>query len=188
MKNQIIFTALTLGAIILGTNSVKAQDVKTPADQSATTVASIELADVISINAGSTAVGGAVNFAYKTVEDYTADQAVDKVGSLNVTSTKEFDITVKANTPTFKGSTDDIDLNVLTIKPVTAAKNPMKGAATDVILSTDDQKVISGAALGSELMLDIQYFIPAAISKSPQILGKPAGTYTTTVTYTATTL
>ncbi|MCX8525528.1 peptidoglycan-binding protein LysM, partial [Chryseobacterium formosus] len=41
---------------------------------------------------------------------------------------------------------------------------------------------------GSALTLNLDYMIPAAKSSSSDILGKPAGTYTQTVTYTATAL
>ncbi|MCG2417937.1 peptidoglycan-binding protein LysM, partial [Aequorivita sp. F47161] len=38
------------------------------------------------------------------------------------------------------------------------------------------------------VVLELDYLIPAAKSSSSDILGKPAGTYTQTVTYTATAL
>ena len=62
----------------------------------------------------------------------------------------------------------------------------MSGTSSDVVLSTTDQMLISGADLGSQVVLELDYNIPATKSSSSDILGKPAGTYTQMVTYTAT--
>ncbi len=60
MRNQIAIAALTIGAIISGTNTVQAQNT------TATTTVNITLNDVISIDAGSSAISGAVAFNYAT--------------------------------------------------------------------------------------------------------------------------
>ena len=62
------------------------------------------------------------------------------------------------------------------------------GKSTPIILSTTDQVLVGSAALGLKLQLDLDYIIPKAKSSSTDILGKPAGSYTQTVTYTASAL
>ncbi|GEJ44037.1 peptidoglycan-binding protein LysM [Chryseobacterium sp. ON_d1] len=181
MTKQILISALTFGAIIVGTNNVQAQNT------TATTNVNITLNDVISIDAGSTAIGGTVAFNYVTAADYNSDQTVTKANSLKVTSTKNFNVKVKAGGPNFINGSNSIPVDVLTIKAA-EAPGSMGGTKTAVVLSATDQTLVSNAPLGSALTLNLDYTIPAARSSSSDILGKPAGTYTQTVTYTATSL
>ncbi len=183
MKKQIVIAALTFGAIILGTNKVQAQTTTA----TATTTVNITLKDVISIDAGSIAIGNNVDFNYVTAADYNSDQTVTKANSLKVTSTKNFSVNVKAGGATFVNGTNLIPVNVLTIKAATAS-GTMGGTKTPVVLSSTDQTLVTNAPLGSALTLNLDYTIPAVKSSSADILGKPAGTYTQTVTYTATAL
>ncbi len=178
MKKQIFTATLILGAIVFGTINAQAQD--------ATTTVNITLADVLSIDAGSAAINGAVDFNYLTAEEYNQSQIVNVPNSLIVTSTTSFDIDVKADGPTFAFGAETIPVDVLTIKPVIGGTTTMTGASENVILSIADQKLISGADLGSAVVLELEYEIPAEKSSSTDILGKPAGAYTQTVTYTAT--
>ena len=180
MKNQILISALALAAIVFAGNNVMAQN------QSATTKVNINLSDVISINKQSVANGGLVEFNYKTAEDYNSTKRTNVPGSLIVTSTKSFDINVKANGANFVKGSDVIPVDVLTIEPVKGGTTTMNGTPSSVVLSTSDQKLISGADLGSSLVLELDYVIPKEKSSSSDILGKPAGTYTQTITYTAT--
>lgn len=181
MKKQIIIVALALVAIGLGSNKVSAQN------NTATTTVNITLADVIAIDqTSSAAAGGVVNFNYSSAEDYNSDQTVNVPTSLVVTSTNTFDIKVKADGADFVNGTNNIPVDVLTIKPVMTGTTTMTGNPSNVVLSTTDQTLVSGAELGSNRVLELDYFIPEAKSSSPAILGKPAGTYTQTVTYTAT--
>lgn len=181
MKKQIAIAAFTIAAIVLGTNTVQAQNT------TATTTVNIVLSDVISIDAGSVAIGNAVNFAYATAAAYNADQTITKDNSLIVTSTKPFNVKVKAGGTDFKNGTNLIPVNVLTIKAAAAA-GTMGGTKSAVVLTASDQTLVSNAPLGSALTLNLDYTIPKAKSSSADILGKPAGTYTQTVTYTATAL
>jgi hypothetical protein len=181
MTKQIVIAALTLGAIVLGTNNVKAQNT------TATTTVNITLNDVISIDAGSTAIGNTVDFNYATAADYNSDQTINKANSLKVTSTKNFNVKVKAGGANFMNGTNLIPVNVLTIKAATAS-GTMGGTKSAVVLSATDQTLVTNAPLGSALTLNLDYTIPAVRSSSSDILGKPAGTYTQTVIYTATAL
>ena len=180
MKKQIIFGTLAVAAFFFA-NNIQAQN------NTATTTVNLHLSDVISIDSGA-AIGGVVDFNYTTATDYNSDQEVDVANSLVVTSTKNFDIKVKADGANFTDGSNTIPVDVLTVKAVNSASNPMGGTKNSVVLSTDDQVLVSNAALGSQLVLDLNYKIPASESSSSKILGKPAGTYTQTVTYTATAL
>jgi hypothetical protein len=181
MTKQIVIAALTLGAIVLGTNNVKAQNT------TATTTVNITLNDVISIDAGSTAIGNTVDFNYATAADYNSDQTINKANSLKVTSTKNFNVKVKAGGANFMNGTNLIPVNVLTLLAATAS-GTMGGTKSAVVLSATDQTLVTNAPLGSALTLNLDYTIPAVRSSSSDILGKPAGTYTQTVIYTATAL
>lgn len=183
MKKQIAIAALSFGAIVLGTNKVQAQT-------TATTTVNIQLADVIAIDATSAANGNTVGFNYATADDYNKDQTVEKPSSLIVTSTKNFNVNVKAGGENFVNGTNKIPVNVMTIKALSAAgTSTVLGTKSDVVLSsTKDQLLVSQAPKGSALTLNLDYFIPKAKSSSADILGQPAGTYTQTVTYTATAL
>src|SRR5690606_28390757 len=178
MKKQIIIATLALGAIIFGTNNTQAQ--------TATTAVNIKLSDVISIDAGSVANGGIVDFNYVTAEDYNTTKTATVENSLIVTSTKNFDVKVKAEGENFTNGANVIPVNVLTIKA--AAGGSMAGTRNTIVLSNNDQVLIGNAPLGSALTLNLDYEIPASKSSSTDILGKTAGTYTQNVTYTATAL
>ena len=181
MKRQIAIFALTLGAIVLGTDNVQAQN------HTATTTVNITLNDVISIDAGSTAIGGVVGFNYVTAEDYNTEKTVAQATALKVTSTKNFNVKVKAGAANFINGTYSIPVNVLTIKAAAAA-GTMGGTKSAVVLSDEDQTLVANAPKGSAQTLNLDYVIPAIESSSAKILGKPAGTYTQTVIYTATAL
>ncbi len=179
MKNSIIIAAFALGAFVFGTNQAQAQE-------EATTTVNITLADVISIDATSSANNGVVNFEYTTAEHYNNGlPAETQESALIVTSTKNFNVTVKAGGKDFKDGANKIPVDVLTIQ---ATGGTMGGAKQTVVLSDKEQTLVGDADLGSELTIDFNYEIPAEKSSSSDILGKPAGTYTQTVTYTATAL
>ncbi|MBY5957981.1 hypothetical protein KUV50_07565 [Membranicola marinus] len=187
MKKWILLSVLALAAIAFTTNQAVAQNASAQRT-SATTQVNINLSDVISIDRGSVADGSTVEFNYNTAADYNSTKKVNVPNSLIVTSTKNFDIVVKAKNAHFKKGGDHIPVDVLTIKPVSGGTTTMTGTPSDVVLSPAKQKLISGAALGSSLVLELEYVIPQAKSSSSDILGKPAGTYTQKVTYTATAL
>lgn len=179
MKKQIITAAIAIGAILFGTTQAQAQTAETEVN--------IILSDVISIDDGSEADGGVVDFEYNTSYDYNETQTANEPNSLIVTSSNEFDVKVKAEGINFSNGTgSDIPVNVLTLKPLNGENTTMGGTQQNVVLSTNYQTLISGAGIGSELALEMNYEIPANESSSDKMLGKPEGTYTQTVKYTIT--
>lgn len=174
LKNR-FFIATTIICVLLGTTySVEAQEAKTRIN--------IVLADVLSIEAGSVASGGVVDFHYETVADYNSEKMTTVPNSLIITFTKAFDLKVKANGSSFENGAYLIPVDVLTIKRNESSN--MTGTSSPIILSTQDQVLVSSAGHGSRLTLDLDYLIPQSRSSSPDILGKPSGTYTQEVTYT----
>lgn len=176
MRKQLVIATLALGAFVLGTNNLQAQG------STAATNVNVSLSDVISIEA----LGGDVTFTYDNVAAYNADQNHTIQGNLRVTSTKVFGINVKAEQPNLVGPTQTIPLDVLVIEPKVNAIKPMDGLQPAFKLSIIENALIAGAALGSKLLLDINYFISSEKSSSSAILGKPAEPYTQYVVYTAT--
>ena len=179
MKNQIIIATLALGAFVLGTNNAKAQS------NPVSTTVNIILADVISIDEGSVASEGVVDFNYTTTTDYNTAKNVMVENSLIVTSSNNFDVKVKADGPNFVSGSNVIPVNVLQVKAVTGGT--MAGTLNDITLSTEDQVLVTNATLGAKKSLSIDYSISAENAQNV-LLGKEAGTYTQKVTYTATAL
>jgi len=173
MLKTLVFSSILL---MFGSNTILAQG--------ATTTINLVLADVISIDPGSAANGGTVDFHYENVNDYNSEKTTTINNSLIITFTKPFDLKVKANGENFENGSNSIPVNVLTIKRNESSK--INGNSAPIVLSTQDQVLISGADRGSKLNLDLDYIIPQARSSSNDILGKPAGTYTQKITYTAT--
>ncbi|CAM4012689.1 peptidoglycan-binding protein LysM [Flavobacterium weaverense] len=169
---------LFISALILTTSFAKAQEVATKVN--------ITLADVLSIDSESAANGGAVDFRYETVSDYNSQKTATVPKSLVVTFSKAFDVKVRANGEYFENGINQIPINVITIQR--NESSTLMGKSTPIILSTTDQVLVGSAALGLKLQLDLDYIIPKAKSSSTDILGKPAGSYTQTVTYTASAL
>lgn len=175
-KRILTISAITLLLVFFGSNTAWAQN--------ATTSINLILADVISIEQGSAADGGTVDFHYENVNDYNSEKTTTIPNSLIITFTKPFDLKVKANGENFENGSNSIPVDVLTIKRNKSSQ--LTGISAPIVLSTQDQVLISGADRGSRLNLDLDYIIPQAKSSSSDMLGKPAGTYTQKVTYTVT--
>ena len=182
MKKQIVIAALALGAFVFGTTNAQAQTGTN--SNSVSTTANIILSDVISIDAG-IANAGVVDFNYLTSSDYNTSKNVTKKESLKITSSRNFDVKVKAQGENFVNGSNTIPVTVLQVKAVTGGT--MTGKLNDITLSNADQVLVTNAALGAQKTLDIDYSI-SALNASTILLGKAPGTYTQKVTYTATAL
>ncbi len=180
MKNQFVITALALGTIVLGTTNAQAQT-----SNAVGTTVNIILADVISIDEGSVASEGVVDFNYATTTDYNSAKNVLVPSSLVITSSKNFDVKVKAEGENFVSGSNLIPVNVLQIKAVDGGT--LVGTKNEITLSNADQILVSNATLGARKSLSIDYSISAE-KASTVLLGKAPGTYTQRVTYTATAL
>ena len=180
MKKQIFIAALSLVVVALGTHQVMAQN----SGQVSTSV-NIILTDIISMDVGNIASGGAVEFKYASVTDYSSSKNVTVPNNLVIISSKNFDVKVKAEGPHFVSGTNMIPVDIVKVKAMPGGN--LVNILNEVTLSTTDQLLVSNTSLGTKQSLNIDYSISAE-KASKVLLGKPAGTYTQTVTYTATAL
>lgn len=180
MKRQIAIAAFASGLISLGSNHVSAQN----SDNVSTSV-NIILADVISMDLGAVGSGGAIDFNYANTSDYNSSKNVAVPNSLVINSSKKFDVKIKSEGANFVSGSNLIPVDVLQVKAVSGGS--LMGTMNEVTLSTADQVLVSNASSGANQTLNIAYSISAE-KASKVLLGKPKGTYTQTVTYTATAL
>ena len=180
MKKQIFIIALSLGAIALGTNQIMAQS----SEQVSTSV-NIILSDVIAMDIGSVASEGSVDFNYGSTKDYNSSKNVTVPNSLVIISSKNFDVKVKSEGAHFVSGANVIPVDILQVKAIPGGS--LVGTLNEVTLSTTDQVLVSNASLGTKQSLNIAYSISAE-NASKVLLGKPQGTYTQKITYTATAL
>ena len=180
MKKQIFIAALSLGAIVLGTDKVLAQN----SEQVNTTV-NIILADVIAMDVGTAASEGAVDFNYGSTNDYNSSKNVTVPNSLVIISSKNFDVKIKSEGANFVNGANVLPVDILQVKAIPGGS--LVGTLNEVTLSTADQLLVSNASSGAKQSLNIAYSISAE-KASKVLLGKPKGTYTQKIIYTATAL
>lgn len=180
MKKQIIIATFSLGAIALGTNQVLAQN----SEQVSKSV-NIILSDVIAMDIGSAASEGIIDFNYGSTKDYNSSKNVTVPNSLVIISSKNFDVKVKSEGSHFVSGGNVIPVDILQVKAIPGGS--LMGILNEVTLSTTDQVLVSNASLGAKQSLNIDYSISAE-KASKVLLGKPQGTYTQKITYTATAL
>lgn len=186
MKKQIVFITAHLGAFILGIANVQAQDASSSSTDSkpAHTIVNILLSDIISIDEGSAASQGIVDFNYMTTTDYNSAKNVMVPNSLVITSSKTFDVKVKADAENFISGSNYIPVDVILIKAL--SNGNLVGNLKEVTLSTADQILLDSEPFGAHKSININYSI-SANKASTVLLGTAPGTYTQKVTYTATT-
>lgn len=120
-----------------------------------------------------------VSLTFNNVTDYKNGISVDMPSHVSVSKTTPMDVYVKASGSTLLQGANSIPASVITIQG-TASQTGI----TPVQLSATAQKIYSSALPIVNSSLSIQYAISAA--NTPQVLSKPAGTYTTTITYSFT--
>jgi len=182
MKKIVIATAFA--CISLAANA------QTSASSTATQQVNLSLTNAIAITfvSSGTATGAAVTLPFATVSDYT-NGVTSTAQQLKVQSNKNFTITVKANAANFSytGSTSPapaMPINALNLK-VTANSTggtiagTFGSAYTD--LSATAQNLITNGSYGGNQTFSVQY-------QATPGFAYPAGTYTTSVVYTATQL
>lgn len=180
MKKSLLTFTLSLLGLFDGLNFTYAQN-----SDNVTTSININISDIISLDAASVASGGAVDFNYANTADYNSSKSVTVPNSLVIISSKNFDVKVKSDGDNFVNGSENIPVEVLQIKAVPGGS--LVGTFNEVTLSTTDQVLVSNANLGAKQSLNIAYSISAEKASS-LLLGKPKGTYTQKVTYTATAL
>lgn len=185
MKKQLVHAVISLGLFILAITNLQAQD-ESPsgiATRPIPTLVNISLSDIISIDEGSAASHGMVDFNYVTSTDYNAAKNVLVPNSLIITSSKTFDIKVKADAENFISGSNFIPVDVILIKALN--NGSLVGNLKEIKLSAADQVLVDSEPFGAQKSINIDYSIPA-VKAANVLLGTPPGTYTQKITYTAT--
>ena len=183
MKKVIILIAI---AIVSFSVAVNAQNASATASQSVSLTLSNAIA--ITFTGSGTNTGGAVTLPFSTVSDY-ANGVTSTAQQLKVQSNLAFDVAVKANATnfTYSGSyTTGTTMPVSGVLKLMVTANstggsiasPFSGTAYATLTATD-QNLITNGTYGSNQLFSIQY-------KAEPGFTYPAGTYTTSVVYTAT--
>ena len=183
MKKVIILIAI---AIVSFSVAVNAQNASATASQSVSLTLSNAIA--ITFTGSGTNTGGAVTLPFSTVSDY-ANGVTSTAQQLKVQSNLAFDVAVKANATnfTYSGSyTTGTTMPVSGVLKLMVTANstggsiasPFSGTAYSTLTATD-QNLITNGTYGSNQLFSIQY-------KAEPGFTYPAGTYTTSVVYTAT--
>jgi hypothetical protein len=182
MKKVIIVAAAFLGLAY----SSNAQNASATATQAVNLTLSNAIA--ITFTGSGTSTGGAVTLPFSTVSDY-ANGVTSTAQQLKVQSNLAFDVAVKANATNFTytgtyttGTTMPVS-GVLKLM-VTAngsggsIASPFSSTAYATLTSTD-QNLITNGTYGSNQLFSVQYQATPGFTY-------PAGTYATSVIYTAT--
>lgn len=119
-----------------------------------------------------------VSLTFNTVAAYKNGVTTQMPNHIKLSATVPYDVTVKASSNFLtSGTGGQIPVGVITIEGM-----PSQTGITPVVLSSTAQKIISSANPGIDRLLNLQYRVPAA--QTTNLLGKTAGTYSTTITYT----
>jgi hypothetical protein len=174
-----------LVAISLLTITAATAQAQAPAPSaSANTNVHVVLQDVISL-----AVNQAdVTLTFATTTDYQEGKTEAMANHLTATSNKPYTLRVNAATDlnAATSANGSLEAGVLSITVPTDGTNAGKvGTVTPVTaLTTSNQTLFTDATPAVNQNINVNYAVPAAVSKSTKILGKNADTYTTVVTYT----
>jgi hypothetical protein len=182
MKKIVVLSMALLGFA----TSSQAQN----ASASATQAVNLTLANAIAVTftGSGTSTGGAITLPFSTVSDY-ANGVTSTAQQLKVQSNLAFDVAVKANATNFTytgtyttGTTMPVSgvLKLMVTANSTSGSiaTPFSSTAYTTLTSTD-QNLITNGAYGSNQLFSIQYQATPGFTY-------PAGTYATSVIYTAT--
>jgi len=185
MKKIAIIAATFLGF-------ASAANAQTAASATATQQVNLSLTNAIAITftGSGTATGAAVTMPFTTVADYTNGVA-SAAQQLKVQSNKNFTVTVNTNASafTYTGSTTPapsmpvsgtLGVEVTANGTGGTIASPFSSSAYSTLTSTA-QSLISNATYGGNQTFSVQYNATPGFAY-------PAGTYTTSVVYTATQL
>ena len=183
MKKVIVLIA---AAIVTFSVAVNAQNASSTATQNVSLTLSNAIA--ITFTGSGTSTGGAVTLPFSTVSDY-ANGVSSTAQQLKVQSNMPFDVTVKANAAnfTYTGSyTTGTTMPVSGVLKLMVTANSTGGSIATPFSSTaystltsSNQNLINNGTYGSNQLFSVQY-------QATPGFAYPAGTYTTSVVYTAT--
>lgn len=153
----------------------------------AQTTADVTL-NVVLQNAASIVVNGANNVAtltYSTPADYTNGVSLDQTAALTTVSNQPYSVTVYAAGQLVNGG-DNIPVGDVMVTPSLTATNnaiTLTGVAIPVGTASASKIIASTEGTASQ---DFSLNYSTEDAPTTDFIGKPAGTYTTTLTYTLT--
>jgi len=120
-----------------------------------------------------------ITFNYTSAASYTQSNTVELSGHLTLSKTTPYIVTVRANAAnlTLGATANQIPVNIVTIAPMAG-----QAGVNTITLSNSPQTLISASGPVIDRQINLQYRIPS--SQNSNLVGKPSGTYETTVTYT----
>jgi hypothetical protein len=170
MINKSIQRRLALLIILAGTLGAG----KALAQSSGNATMTVNLTDVLQLTVNTATV--TLNFA--TPADYNNGVTSSVANQISVTCNRAYDLKIKTTTASLASGANTIPVsNVSTLATYTgqAAANPT------VSLSTVDQSLATAVPASTTRSINLQY----STSAGNQAFLKPAGAYTTTLTFTA---
>lgn len=154
------------------------------AQTSGTTTLKVKLNDALSI----TVNDPEVLLEFITTSDYLNGVSATKPSHLTVSSNQAYSLNVKTAAATLAGTganTTTLNASIVSVQVDDPVGQAVGGTATTVnALSTSNQPILASATAVMGKNINIKYAIPSSVSSTSQVLGKPADTYSTTVTFT----
>ncbi|NQD72491.1 hypothetical protein HP439_17320 [Sphingobacterium shayense] len=174
MKRNLLIALFTFAAVCFG-QIAYAQVEATTSD----VTVNINLTDAISITLGPDPI---VDFNYVDADDYSQEQIVNKPNHFTVISNQEYNLSVQATTE-FTPTGPALDIVTVSVDPASVTANGGT-AIENVPLNLSPEPLLNTANPSTSAVYQINY----EIADPTPLLGLAAGTYTATVTYTATQL
>ncbi|WP_018627726.1 hypothetical protein [Niabella aurantiaca] len=116
------------------------------------------------------------SLSFSDINDYTNGVSTSIANALTISKTTPYDVYVRSSSPSLASGSNTIPVGCIAIGPGNGDPS-----VSTISLSAVSQKIISAAAPVIDRQVALQYSIGP--DKVEQVLGKPPGTYTTTVTY-----
>lgn len=117
---------------------------------------------------------------FATAADYANGVTVTYANALTVTSTSAYTVKVRSASADLVNGTNTIPVSNVKVQPTGTTGI---GTATQVSLSTTDQNIVTSAPAAILKNINLQYSTDA---NNAAFIGKPAGDYVTTITFSAT--
>ncbi|PZF72662.1 hypothetical protein [Taibaiella soli] len=137
----------------------------------------VQIADIISMTVNT----NTVNFNLNSGTSYAADQTQPATSQFTILATRPFDLDVKSNAASLTNGSNSLPLSVVQIESTNS--NLGITPAAPVLLTTANQKLLDEASAGLAQNVDMKYTLLTNSNFSS--FNVPAGTYTTTLVYTA---
>jgi len=163
-----LFAALA----VLGIHSVSAQQLSDDVTLNVTLVA----VQNISVNATQTTV----TLTFEEAGDYLNGVSSSQPNHLEVASTDDFVVKVSTSTDNLVNGTNTIPVSTITVTPAYASGTDPEATESAQTLSIGAKTILTSTTGTTQAFYNVTY----DASGGTDYINKPAGTYTTTVTYT----